>query len=440
MYTDPRGVPVATSSPQALAHAEQAMWRMLSYFGDPLQDIDAAIAEDPDWVLPLVMKANCYLFASEHMPVQGARALLDRARELLDAGKGNERERDHVAASAACAAGHWRQACDLWDRILVEHPRDVLALQSGHLFDFYRGDARNLQRRVTRVLPAWSPDVPLYAHVQAMHAFGLEESNQYDRAMDAAQAALAVDRREPWAVHAVAHVHEMRGEYQQGAQWLDSRVDDWAPDNGFAFHNWWHLGLFHLEQMDTARTLELFDTQVATGNEMALQHVDVCAMLWRLRLLGVDVGDRWQQAATRWPTATPERGHYAFNDFHAALAYVASGDMAQARDVLAAVEARAAGTTEDPGEMAAVVGVPLLRGLIRYGEGDYAAASDLLLGMREHSHRFGGSHAQRDVIEQTLLDATIRAGRKPLARHLLNERLLAKSASPLTGYWAARVT
>lgn len=437
MLFDPRGCPVSTGSAPAIAHAEKALWRMLTYFGNPFDDLDAALAEDPNWVMPLVLKANGLLSMAEHAYALQARALLEAAGER--AGGANARERAHIAASRACAAGQWKQACDLWEAILVEHPQDMAALLAAHLFDFYRGDSRNLHRRVARALPAWSPDMPLYSLVLGLHAFGLEECNHYAQAQETGLAALSLDRRDPWAIHAVAHVHEMRGEYQQGAVWLQSRRDDWAPDNGFAFHNWWHLALFHLERLDHAGALALFDEYISPNPEMALQSVDICAMLWRLRLLGVDVGDRWRSAAACWPQQAPDTGHYAFNDFHAAMAYVGDGRVDEARRVLHSVEARARDDSS-PGRMAGEVGVPLLRALLQYANADYGDATDGLLAVRERSFHFGGSHAQRDIIEQTLLDAAIRAGRRPLARHLLNERLFAKAGSPLTEYWSQRAS
>ena len=42
-------------------------------------------------------------------------------------------------------------------------------------------------------------------------------------------------------------------------------------------------------------------------------------------------------------------------------------------------------------------------------------------------------------VDQTLMDAAIRAGQRQLARHLLNERLLTKPRSPLTQHWAERI-
>ena len=437
MNTDPRGCPVGTGSANALTHSEKALWRMLSYFGNPLEDLDAASAEDPEWILPVVMKANCLLSMAEHAHTQEALKLLALAGSMASRGRGNDRERAHIAASLACASGQWRTACDLWERILVEHPRDLVALLAAHLFDFYRGDSRNLQRRVARVLPAWSAATPMYSFVLGLHAFGLEECHHYPQAQEAGLAALAMDRRDPWAVHAVAHVHEMRGEYEQGVEWLTSRRDDWAPDNGFAFHNWWHLALFNLERGDTTSALRLFDERIAPNPEMALQYVDITALLWRLKLMGVDVGDRWEQAAAVWPQQAPDAGHYAFNDFHAVLAHIGAGRVDAAEQVLAAVTDKMSESTT-PGAMAATVGVPLLRGMVAYACSDFPAAVDHLLPVREQAFRFGGSNAQRDVIEQTLLDAAIRADRKPLARHLLNERLLAKRHSPLTEYWARR--
>jgi hypothetical protein len=46
----------------------------------------------------------------------------------------------------------------------------------------------------------------------------------------------------------------------------------------------------------------------------------------------------------------------------------------------------------------------------------------LLRSVRSVSHRFGGSHAQRDLIDLTLLDAARRSGWVALATALQDER------------------
>jgi len=434
---DGRGCPVSTASSRAIEHAEKALWRMVSYYGNALDDLDAAIAEDPAWPLPHVMKANALLSMTEHGLGLMAAESLQRAAELAAVGRDNDRERRHIAATRLCAGGQWQQACDAWERILLDHPQDLVALQIGHLFDFYRGDARNLHRRVARVLPEWSTQAPLYSFVLGMHAFGLEESNLHSHALDAGQAALEMEARDPWAVHAVTHVHEMQGRFDEGARFLASRSDDWSPDNGFAFHNWWHLSLFHLERCDTSAALALLDERVMPGAEFALQRIDISALLWRLRLMGVDAGERWGASADAWPEA-PEVGYYAFNDLHAVLSLVGAGRLGDAERVIEAARARS-GELSTVGAMAADVGVPLMLGVLAYGRGRYADAADSLWAVRDGCHRFGGSHAQRDLVDQTLMDAAIRAGQRQLARHLLNERLLTKPRSPLTQHWAERI-
>jgi len=434
---DGRGCPVSTASSRAIEHAEKALWRMVSYYGNALDDLDAAIVEDPAWPLPHVMKANALLSMTERGLGLMAAESLQRAAELAAAGRGNDRERRHIAATRLCAGGQWQQACDAWERILLDHPQDLVALQIAHLFDFYRGDARNLHRRVARVLPEWSTQAPLYSFVLGMHAFGLEESNLHPHALEAGQAALEMEARDPWAVHAVTHVHEMQGRFDEGARFLASRSDDWSPDNGFAFHNWWHLALFHLERCDTSAALAVLDERVMPGAEFALQRIDISALLWRLRLMGVDAGERWRASADAWPEA-PEVGYYAFNDLHAVLSLVGAGRLDDVERVIEAARERS-GEHSTVGAMAADVGVPLMLGMLAHGRGRYADAVDSLWAVRDGCHRFGGSHAQRDLVDQTLMDAAIRAGQRQLARHLLNERLLTKPRSPLTQHWAARI-
>ena len=170
-----------------------------------------------------------------------------------------------MAATALLVERDWDDACQAIDRVLVAHPRDALALQAGHLMDFYRGDALNLRNRVSRVLPHWDASVPGYSYVLGMHAFGLEEMNQYPEAEATALRALSLQPRDGWAVHAAVHVMEMQGRIDEGIAFLTSRESDWSPDNTFAFHNFWHLALFHLDGAHYDRALALFDRHIHPG-------------------------------------------------------------------------------------------------------------------------------------------------------------------------------
>jgi tetratricopeptide (TPR) repeat protein len=431
---DPRGLATTCTAGAALDHVEVALEAMLSYFGDPLAALDAATAGDPAWVHPHTLKAALLLTMGEAEPAAQARDILAASERLL--ANANERERAHARAAAAAAGGDWEGACRRWEAILAQWPTDVAALLFAHLFDFYRGDALNLQRRPQRVLPAWSIEMPLYGYVLGMSAFGLEESGRYPEAEDAGRAALAVNRRDPWAVHAVTHVFEMQGRHHDGADWLASRLEDWAIDNGFAFHNWFHAALFQMEGMQTEAALATFDSHLAGTTDMALQRVDGTAVLWRLHLLGVDVRERFEALSRTWAATVP--GFYAFNDVHVLLARLGAGD----RDGLEAfVEAMAKAQGAGPSNrrMAAQVAAPLGQALLDYGRGRWAEAAQGLFDARDAAQGFGGSHAQRDILTLTLLDAAARAGERDLARHVLNEREPAKKATPHTAHWRARI-
>ncbi len=209
--------------------------------------------------------------------------------------------------------------------VAIEYPRDLLALQVGHQLDFFRGEARMLRDRIARALPAWSNDVPGYHVMLGMHAFGLEETGDYAAAEVCGRTAVALDGRDAWAQHAVAHVMEMQGRQQEGIAWMTGNTEGWSRDNFFAVHNWWHVALYHLDLGNTDEALKLFDGPIyGAKSRVILEMIDASAMLWRMHLRGIDVGDRWQAVADAWEPVK-HAGNYAFNDAHAAMAFVGAG-------------------------------------------------------------------------------------------------------------------
>jgi len=439
---DARGNLLATHSGAAADAVETALWRTMAFYDTPIAALDAATRHDPHWALPHIMKAGFLLSLTEASLVAEARAHLDRAR-LLAAGA-PPRERLHLEATAQVLDGRWHEACALWDDWLLQHPRDALALQWAHLWDFYRGDALSLRGRPARALPEWGEADPLYAHVLALHAFGLEECNLQAQAEEAGRRALALNGRSPWAIHAVAHVMEMQGRSDEGAAWLRQHQAAWAEGNGYACHLWWHLALFRLDSLDDVGVLRLVDAHLAgDALQVTLQRVDAAAMLWRLHLLGVPVGQRAAQLAAQWDLTDASAGYYAFNDVHALLALLLAGEHTQAEHWVArcAEHAMAVGESHRSNHaMAREVGAPLMRALLAWHRGEADAAAQALYAVRGKAQRFGGSHAQRDLIDQTLLAAAAAGhGARAIGRAVLNERRLSRPVSALTRHWAANL-
>ncbi len=424
--TDSRDVPVSTQNATSLERYERALTLLNGYFLDPLEEIEEALADDPDFVMGHCLRGGMMAVAAERAAEPMLRGSVEAAEKRV--ALANERERGHITALRFWLHGDFESATDTWGNVVEDYPRDLLALQLAHLGDFYLGRSDMLRDRIGGVRPGWDADVPGYGYVLGMHAFGLEEMHDYAAAEETGREAVSRQPRDPWAIHAVAHVLEMQGRTDDGIGWFNERRDDWAPENMFAFHNWWHLALFHLDREEHDRVLEIYDTGVRPdASDVALEMLDASALLWRLHLDGVEVGDRWDGLADTWE-GTVDDGYYAFNDVHAMMAFVGAGREASADTLLATME-RAAGGTGTNGMMTRDVGLPLARAIRAFGRGDYTAASDLIEPVAPIAARFGGSNAQRDVVQRTLVESAIRAGRATLAQELMNARIASRPDS-----------
>jgi hypothetical protein len=309
--------------------------------------------------------------------------------------------------------------------LTIDYPLDGLALQTGHQIDFFTGDSRMLRDRIARALPFWDAGMPGYHAVLGMHAFGLEETGDYARAEREGRLSVELEPRDGWGQHAVAHVMEMQNRRRDGIAWMRQNREAWSRDSFFAVHNWWHLALFHLGLDEIDQVLALFDGPIyGKTSNVVLEMIDASALLWRLHLLGVDVVDRFQTLADHW-TPVGTAGNYAFNDMHAMMAFVGGNRSKEAEAVLETQRSAIDGA----GDNAAFnreVGYPAARAIKAFGDGDYSETVRLLRPVRNYAHRFGGSHAQRDLIDLTIIEAATRSGQDRLAEALRVERAQVK--------------
>lgn len=423
---------ILTGADAAAAESyRQAAHAFHCYAGDAPGLVQAAIEARPDFVMAHALKAYMHLVGADSEAAGVAGSAFAAAKDL----PATTREQGHIAAVGALLDGEIRKAARILEDVAVEHPRDVLALQAGQLCDFLLGEQRMLRDRIGRVLPAWSPDMPDYHAVLGMLAFGLEETGEYARAEDAGREGVALEPRDNWAQHAVAHVLEMQDRRREGVAWMREDATGWQAESFFAVHNWWHAALFHLGLGEPDEALALYDGPIfGETSTFAFDMVDASALLWRLELAGADVGDRWDRIADAYESEP--RGRYAFDDAHAMLAFIGARRDAAARDLLDRQAAALAGPGDNAG-FTAEVGLPVMRAIHAYGRGDYARTVELLRTVRNKAGRFGGSNAQRDLLDQTLIEAARRDGQEALVQALLAEREAARPMSPAEGRRAA---
>jgi hypothetical protein len=429
---DHAGCAVSGANAAGITAFEQAADEFRCYLGDPVATVERAIAASPAMVMAHALKAWLFLLGTEPAGVIVAGECLEAASALQT----NDRERGHLQAIRHLVQGRFREAGRVLEDVSAEYPRDALALQAGHLIDFFTGDSRMLRDRIARALPAFDEGVPGYPAVIGMYSFGLEECGDYVRAEAVGRTSVALDKRGAWSWHAVAHVLEMQNRTAEGIAWLRSSPDAWS-DGLFAVHNYWHLALFHLELGEIDEVRRLFDGPVyGKRSTLVLDLIDASALLFRLALRDVDVGDRWQVLADNWaPHASAQ--NYAFNAYHAMMAFVGSRDSIRQQAVLDSLRAAIA-SAGDNAAFSSEVGLPAALAIQAFGRGDYAGVVRLLRPIRSSSHRFGGSHAQRDLLDLLLLEAAFRAGDTALARALANERSARRPESPLSRLFLTR--
>ena len=213
-----------------------------------------------------------------------------------------------------------------------------------------------------------------------------------------------------------------RGQIDAGAAFLESVQDTWTGLNSFMVtHLWWHLALFYLSQGRASRVLALYDRHCwAFAKQYSQDQVGAISLLARMELAGIDVGERWQELAGYLLV----RAHDTVQPF-LTLQYLyglARVGRPEADALLAAVRRRAA---QAPAHTLGVwrdVALPACEGLLAYARGDFDAAWRHLGAAMPRMVEAGGSHAQRDLFDQLLLDAALRSGRTVLAQQLLEQR------------------
>lgn len=393
--------------------------------GNFSRDIDVSLAADPDSLFGHCLRA-AIIVRGDDTRRRSAVAESVNVIEVISH-DANSQARRHASAARAWFDGDHALALERYGAIIVDFPRDILALVVAHALDFRLGFRRMLRDRIAQVLPEWHVGMPGYASVLAMYAFGLEENGQFRRAEKVARRALQIDTRHPGAMHVIVHAMEMQGRGREGLEFLAASEPAWT-DTSFAVHLAWHRALFHLDADDAQSALAVYDSQIARSRAIS-ELSDASALLWRLQLAGLELGERWSQLADLWNSQNLADAR-PFYIAHAMMAFAAAHRMDAVQRVFDLL--RHAETNGVPAlHPEETLFAPLCEALFAFASGDYAICVERLERVRHIAHECGGSHAQCDIVQLTLVEAALRASRANLARALVAERAAEKPFSRL---------
>jgi len=412
------GLELTTASPAAAARFQEGMDRLLSYRAGAAESFAAALEADERLA---VAHAGTALVATVLGDAAAARAGAARARETVQAA--TRRERQHVEAVSALIGGEATRGLALAEEHLREFPRDALLVNLAGSTIGFSGARDREQRRVDlmeRVAPAYGDD---WWFASAL-AFTYMEVSRFEECRRLSERSLAQEPGNANASHNLAHVYFETVDTEAGAKFLAAWLATYDARASFHCHLAWHLAMFELHRGNTARAREIFERDIVTAVNPRLAMIDGSALLWRFRLDGApEPPEAWRGLAALAERVS--RPGFVFGEVHAALAYAASGDTAaltKLMDGLRALDAKGH-------PVAGTVALPLVEGVAAFVAGDHAAALRHFEPVEAEIHRVGGSHAQWELFEETMLACYFALERHAEAARLIRRRL-ERRASP----------
>lgn len=420
-FTDRYGLALSTSSRVAAERYVEAvaLFDSGNLGGEEL--LAKAMQADEGFALPHARLALRHMF--EGRPAE-AKSSAERARALT--GGISRREQQHVEVIAAQVTGDMDRAKTLAREHVAEFPRDTPILMLA-TFAFAQQNDRLEQGLALLQQHQDAYDDWWFLGMLRMH---LQETDQLAAARRAAERSLTLYPRNGVAAHGLAHVFYETNDHSAGLDFLDGWMAPYPSGAPQHCHFTWHLALFDNTSGQYQRALERFEHGSRGADSSISQLFDAASLLWRCRLYGYTPASLPWQAVQDVVQHKAPKPAMAFMATHAAFAYAGAGDLdaleQQVREVAAKGNAPASS-----------VSVPLMEGIGAFARGDYDGAVRLLSPVAGEVVRIGGSNAQREVFEETLLEALLRAGRHDEAEALLRRRL-GRRESARDRFWLGR--
>ncbi|MGH2585009.1 MAG: tetratricopeptide repeat protein [Dehalococcoidia bacterium] len=457
-FRDRYDLPLSSASALAMERYVEGIDRTLAGNAGADRCLEEAVAADEGFALAQIALARSEQFRGL---IPQARERAARARALTDGV--TPREQRHVETIAtAIEQGGGPVALAAVKEHIAQYPRDAFVLSQASgvygLIGFSGRQDRNEEQYalLDGVVDAYGDD---WWFLSA-YGFACTELFRVEEGRRLVERSLQIYDRNAHGAHALGHVFYETGDAAGGVAFLDPWIATYDRTAQLHGHLSWHLALFELAAGNAGRVMELYERNIGPrGAQSAPLGIlaDSASLLWRCDLYAwgsrgrslrpEGVGEpsglalersegfpnseasqghslRWDEVRDLAARAFPRPG-ITFADVHAALAYAAARDQELLDRLTAGLRERA-----EEGKLPAGEGVvSLVQGIAAFARKDYDETVRQLEPVADQVIRIGGSHAQREVFEDTLLEAYLRTGRDAQAETLLRERLERRPSS-----------
>jgi len=429
MLRDRYDLALTTASPAARDAYVQASGLALTFYPGAIEAYDRAIAADPGFALAHAGKAQVLMRQGE---VVAARAALAAAKSL--ASDVSEREASHIGFFDLVFAGQTEAAIATLYAHLAVWPRDALVVATAANPNGLIGGSGRIgqKHQIAALMDSLAPNYGDDFWFVSYHAMSLSEDGQLGVARAKIERSVAANPNNAHGAHGFAHICYESGELDTARTFLSSWLATYPREGFFYGHLSWHLSLCEIQAGNWTEASRLYRDAIALDRHSGgpQQKVsDGAAFLWRSELAGQPRDAAAWRALLGYANSSLPRPGNGLADLHVFLAQAVMRDEAALDSRTRQIEALAR-----EGRYPSGTYLPTLAGgFSAFERGDFSGAIETLAPLAGENERVGGSRAQHDLIEFTLLRAYLGANRLSEARHLLSGRRPGASGVPVLG-------
>jgi tetratricopeptide (TPR) repeat protein len=434
MLRDRYDLALTTASPAARDAYVQAGGLALTFYPGAVEAYERALVADPGFALAHAGKAQILVRQGD---AAAGRAALAVAKDLAPGV--SEREASHIAFFELAFSGQTEAALAALYSHLAKWPRDALVVNTAANPNGVIGASGRIgqKQKIAALMDSLAPHYGDDFWFVSYHAMALSEDGQLGPARAKIEQSLASSLNNAHGAHGFAHICYESGDLETGRRFLSSWLAAYPRDGFFYGHLSWHLSLFEIQAGNWTEASRLYRDAMALDRHSGgpQQKVsDGAAFLWRSELAGHPRDAAAWRALREYANNALPRPGSGLADLHVILAQAVMHDEAALDTRARQMEAMAREGRYPSGSYLPALG----RGFAAFERGDFSSAIEALEPLAGENERIGGSRAQHDLIDFTLLRAYLAADRPKEAQHLLSVRRPGASGIPVLGVEAAR--